>query len=219
MVPVAAPADLIEAWSEGLVARPRSSPVHHLGRSGRPRVTPQGQLAALKRLVRGGLLHLTGPGQVVILLHDGSRLLVSHGLAAASFASLEVALMCLPIADHGLQFACVFLYFIWLLADEAFVKWLDYDIGVLIIRVIAHANNLLLISGAARSDIVFRLPSIPINSIAAVRSVDARGSDLLLLLLLFGEEDVLSEVPSSRISSVWVEIFRLQVRHDVRFRG
>ena len=155
----------------------------------------------------------------VILLHDGSRLLVSHGLAAASFASLEVALMCLPIADHGLQFACVFLYFIWLLADEAFVKWLDYDIGVLIIRVIAYANNLLLISGAARSDIVFRLPSIPINSIAAVRSVDARGSDLLLLLLLFGEEDVLSEVPSSRISSVWVEIFRLQVRHDVRFRG
>ena len=130
--------------------------------------------------MRGGLLHLTCPGEVVVLLHDRSCLLICHGLALV--ASLKVALMRFPTVDHGLQFACVLLYFIWL-GDKALIKRLDYDIGVLIIRVIPHANNLLLFTRATGSKSggsvpVFRLlflaalmHRVPVDSIAAVGRV------------------------------------------------
>ena len=166
------------------------------------------------------------PGQVVVLLHDSSCLLIGHGLALV--ASLKVALMRFPSADHVLQFACAFQYFIWL-GDKALIKRLDYDIGVLIIRVITHANNLLLVSRATGSEsgviVVFRLLSlalmhrVPIDSIAAVRRVYPRRPYLLLLFLLLGKKDVLSEVTGSRISPFRVEVLRLQVRHDVSCRG
>ena len=135
-----------------------------------------------------------------------------------------------PTVDHGLQFACVLLYFIWL-SDKALIKRLDYDIGVLIIRVIPYANNLLLVPRATGSESggsvpVFRLLSltimhhVPVDSIAAVGRVHSRRPHLVLLLfLLFGKEDVLGEVPGARISTLRVEVLRLQIRHDVSCRG